>query len=91
MISQHQDQLRPRARTVAPSGHWECLRLPEARAYHLDMSRLRPEWHDSDPPDRSSDADVLLRQEPDEEEDEGEDEDDGKKVDDDDENDGYSE
>ena len=55
------------------------------------MSRICPEWPDSDPPDRSVAADVLLRQEPVEEEDE--EEDDGKEEDDDDDDttdDGYS-
>jgi hypothetical protein len=37
------------------------------------MSGIYTEWPDSDPPDRSVVADVLLRQEPDEEEDEEED------------------
>jgi hypothetical protein len=57
------------------------------------MSRMRPECPDSDPPDRSVVADVLLRQEPDEGEDEEEDEGDGKEDDDDDDetDDGYSE
>jgi len=56
------------------------------------MSRIHPECTDSDPPDRSAAADVVLRQEPDEE-DEEEDEGDGKEVNDDDDNDndGYSE
>ncbi|HEX4921264.1 MAG TPA: hypothetical protein VFV92_11055, partial [Candidatus Bathyarchaeia archaeon] len=62
----------------------------------LGMSRIHPEWPDSDPSDRSVAADVLLRQEPDEEEDEEEDEDedegDSKEDDDDDDQDGgYSE
>ena len=57
------------------------------------MSRIHPACSDSDPPDRSVAADVLLRQEPDEEGDEEEeDEGDGKeKEDDDDTDDGYSE
>jgi hypothetical protein len=56
------------------------------------MRRIRPEYLDSDPSDRSVAADVLLRQEPDEEEDEQEDEGDGKEDgDDDDKDDGYSE
>jgi hypothetical protein len=54
------------------------------------MSRIHPEWPDSDPSGRSVPADVLLRQEPDEEEEE--DEGDGKEDDDDDkDDDGYSE
>jgi hypothetical protein len=58
----------------------------------LGMRRIRPEYLDSDPSDRSVAADVLLRQEPDEEEDEQEDEGDGKEDgDDDDKDDGYSE
>jgi hypothetical protein len=56
------------------------------------MSRIHPEWPDSDLPDRSVVADALLRQEPDEEEDEQKDEGDGQEDDDaDDEDDGYSE
>jgi hypothetical protein len=55
------------------------------------MRRIRPEYLDSDPSDRSVAADVLLRQEPDEEEDEQEDEGDGKDDDDDKDDDGYSE
>ena len=55
------------------------------------MSRIRPEYLDLDPSDRSVAADVVLRQEPDEE-DEEEDEGDGKEDDDnDDKDDGYSE
>ena len=51
------------------------------------MSRIHPECPDSDHPDRSAAADVVLRQEPDEE-----DEGDGKEDNDDDDNyDGYSE
>jgi hypothetical protein len=59
------------------------------------MTRIHPDRADSDPPDSSVAADVLLRQEPDEEEDEEEDEDegDGKEDADDDDttDDGYSE
>jgi hypothetical protein len=58
------------------------------------MSRIRPEYLDLDPSDRSVAADVVLRQEPEEEEDEeeGEGEGDGKEDDDnDDKDDGYSE
>jgi hypothetical protein len=56
------------------------------------MSRIRRECHDSDPPDRSARAGVLLREEPDEEEDEEEDEGDRKEDDEDeDTDDGYSE
>ena len=65
------------------------------RGVPLDMSRIHPACSDSDPPDRSVAADVLLRQEPDEEEDDDEEEDegDGKEDDDDDDkdDDGYSE
>ena len=57
----------------------------------MGMRRIRPEYLDSDPSDRSVAADVLLRQEPDEEEDEQEDEGDGKDDDDDKDDDGYSE
>ena len=64
-----------------------------ARGVPLGMSKIRPEYLDSDPPNRSVAADVLLREEPDEEEDEEEDEGDGKEDDDDDDtaDDGYSE
>jgi hypothetical protein len=55
------------------------------------MSRIFPQWLDANLSDRSAQADVLLRQEPDEEEDE-EDEGDRKEGDDDeDTDDGYSE
>jgi len=40
-----------------------------------DMSRIRPQCLDANPSDRSAQADVLLREEPDEEEDDEEDED----------------
>jgi hypothetical protein len=56
-----------------------------------DMSRIRPQCLDANPSDRSAQAEVLLREEPDEE-DEEEDEGDGKEDNDDDDNDdGYSE
>jgi hypothetical protein len=57
------------------------------------MTTVHLECPDSDPPDRSIAADVLLRQEPDEDEEEEEDEGDGKEKedDDDDDEDGYSE
>jgi len=57
------------------------------------MTTIHLECPDSDPPDRSIAAHVLLRQEPDEDEEEEEDEGDGKKKedDDDDNEDGYSE
>jgi len=48
----------------------------------LGMSRVRPEWPESDPSDRSVAADFLLRQEAEEEEEE--EEEDGDKEDDDD-------
>ena len=55
------------------------------------MSRIDPEYPDSNPSDRSGAADVFLRQEPDEE-DEEEDERDGTEDNDNDDNDdGYSE
>ena len=41
-------------------------------AYHWAMSRIHPECPDSDPPDRSVAANVLVREEPDEEEDDQE-------------------
>jgi hypothetical protein len=57
----------------------------------VDMSRIFPQCLDANLSDRSAEADVLLRQEPDEEEDE-EDEGDRKEGDDDeDTDDGYSE
>jgi hypothetical protein len=52
-----------------------------------DMSRIRPQCLDANPSDRSAQADVLLREEPDEEEDEEEDEDDRKKENEDDDDD----
>lgn len=58
----------------------------------MDMSRIRPECLDANPSDRSSQGDVLLREEPDEEEDEEEDEGDQKEDgEDEDTDDGYSE
>jgi hypothetical protein len=65
------------------------LRCQGSRGLPLDMSKIYPEFPDSDRSDQSVAADVLLRQEPDEEEEE----DDGKDDDDDDdkEDDGYSE
>lgn len=65
-------------------------RLPTGTEYHVDMSRIRPQWLDANPSDRSSRADVLLREEPEDEEDE--EEDDRKEDDYDGDNDGaYSE
>jgi hypothetical protein len=57
------------------------------------MSRIHPEWPDSDPSDRWVAADVLVRQEPDEEEeeDEGDGTEDDAHDDDDKDDDGYSE
>lgn len=57
------------------------------------MSRIYPESRDSGTPDRLLDANVLLRQEPDEEEDEDEDDEGDTREDDDDDDtgDGYSE
>ena len=58
----------------------------------MDMSRTRPPCLDANPSDRSAQADVFLREEPDEEEDEEEDEGDRKEDDEDeDTDDGYSE
>jgi hypothetical protein len=56
------------------------------------MSRMHPEFPESDSSDGLVAADVQLRQEPDEEEDEEEDEGDGKEDEDDDnkDDDGYS-
>ena len=56
------------------------------------MSRICPQCLDAKPSDRSVQADVLLREEPDEEEDEEDDEGDRKEDDEDeDTDDGYSE
>jgi hypothetical protein len=56
------------------------------------MLRINPECLEPDASDRSAQADVLLREEPDEEEDEEEDEGDRKEDDEDeDTDDGYSE
>jgi hypothetical protein len=58
------------------------------------MSRIHPEFPDSDPCDRSVATNFVLRQEPDEEDEEEEEDDgDGKDDNDDDDNDddGYSE
>lgn len=56
------------------------------------MSRICPQWLDSNPSDCSAQADVFLRKEPDEEEDEEENEGDRKEDDEDeDTDDGYSE
>jgi hypothetical protein len=60
-----------------------------SRGVPLTMSRIRPENLDPEISERSVDADVLLRQEPDEEEEE--DEGDGQEDDDDNSDDGYSE
>ena len=54
------------------------------------MSRIHLECPDSDPRDRLTAADFVVRQEPDEE-DEEEDEGDGTEDNDDDNDDGYSE
>ncbi|HLM79579.1 MAG TPA: hypothetical protein VK302_03010 [Terriglobales bacterium] len=65
------------------------------RVYHLSMTTIHLECPDSDPPDRSVAAEILVREEPDddeEEEEEDEGEDNGKEDDDDDTtDDGYSE
>ena len=62
------------------------------RGVALSMVRINPEYLEPDASDRSAQADVLLREEPDEEEDEEEDEGDGKEDDEDeDTDDGYSE
>ena len=56
------------------------------------MSRIYPQCPDANPLDRWAQADVLLREEPDEEEDEEEDEGERKEDDEDeDTDDGYSE
>jgi hypothetical protein len=54
----------------------------------VDMSRICPQCLDAKPSDRSAQADVLLREEPDEEEDEQEDEGDRKEDDEDEDTDG---
>jgi hypothetical protein len=73
------------------AAHWRYV-AKGREDYHWTMSRIHPECADSEPPDRSVAADVLLRQEPDEEEDEEEDEGDRKEDDEDeDTDDGYSE
>ena len=62
------------------------------RGVALSMLRINPEYLEPDASDRSAQADVLLREEPDEEEDEEEDEGDRKEDDEDeDTDDGYSE
>jgi hypothetical protein len=66
--------------------------LQTREAYHLGMSRIRPEKPGPESTDRSARSDVLLREEPDEEEDEEEDEGNRKEDDEDeDTDDGYSE
>jgi hypothetical protein len=90
----HQDRLSARVPTVPSAGALGMALLATAHeAYHLIMSRLHPERHDSDPSDRSIAANVLVRQEPDEEEDDEEDDGGGKEDDDDEDrdDDGYSE
>jgi hypothetical protein len=59
----------------------------------MDMTSICPQCPDANPSDRSAQADVLLREEPDEEEDEEEDEGDRKEDDEDEDTDGggYSE
>jgi hypothetical protein len=62
-------------------------------AYHWTMSGIQPECIESEPPNRSVAAEVLLRQEPEDDEDDEENEGDEKEdeADDDEEDDGYSE
>jgi hypothetical protein len=67
------------------------LRCQRVRGVPLGMRRIRPEYLDSDPSDRSVVANVLLRQEPDEEEEEEEDDGEEGGDDYDKDNDGYSE
>jgi hypothetical protein len=60
----------------------------------VDMSKICPQCLDANPSDRSTQADVLLREEPGEEEDEEEEEDESDRKEDDeneDTDDGYSE
>ena len=61
------------------------------RGVPLGMSRIHSACPDSDPPDRSVRADVILRQEPDEEEEEDEGDREQEDEDDDTTDDGYSE
>ena len=44
--------------------------LPTGPEYHVDMTRIRPQYGDADGSDRSARSDIFLREEPDEEEDE---------------------
>ena len=73
--------------TAAPATNTRCS-CERDTEYHVDMSRIRPQCLAANPSDRSAQADVLLRQEPEEEE-----EDDGTEDDDDEDaaDDGYSE
>jgi len=60
------------------------LRCQREKAYHLNMTRIHPEYPDS--------AEAHLRQEPDDEDEEDEEEDGGVgEGDEDDDDDGYSE
>jgi hypothetical protein len=67
-------------------GH--SVRLRDALRHRLDMSRLHPEYPDSESSDRWLPADILLREEPEEEEEDEEEQDRGEDEDGDD---GYSE
>jgi hypothetical protein len=60
-------------------------------AYHRAMSRMRPEYLDPYPSDRSVASDVLVREEPSEEEDEENDENDEDDNEEEDGDEGYSE
>jgi hypothetical protein len=79
----------------APSGSQRFLRAllcsRRYEAYHLDMRRLHREYFDPESSDRSSPADILLREEPEDEEEEDEEEDGDDRKEDDDADDGYSE
>jgi hypothetical protein len=83
--------IRPRLVDPGSVRNYHQLLLPTGTEYHVGHSRIRPQCLDANPSDRSAQAEVLLREEPDEE-DEEEDEGDGKEDNDDDDNDdGYSE
>jgi hypothetical protein len=86
--------LSPRSHSNSFSGLPMVAVVAKVGGVPLDMSRIHPEYSDSDRPDRRVVSDVLLRQEPDEEEEDDEEEDNGngKGDDEDDDNDdGYSE
>jgi len=85
--SQYQARIVRERKDADAKPFWAALR---AWLYHVTMTGMYRKRRDSDLPDRSVNADALLRQEPDEDEDE---EDDHKEEEeeDDDEGEGYSE